>query len=34
MPAGLAPAEIEQVTDAVTRHTRKLAATLRREGIR
>ncbi len=34
MPAGLPPAEVEKITDAVIRHTRKLAATLRREGIR
>lgn len=34
MPAGLAPAEVEKITDAVIKHTRKLAATLRREGIR
>ncbi|MEU4572997.1 IclR family transcriptional regulator [Nonomuraea sp. ATR24] len=34
MPVGLPPAEIERVTQAVIRHTRKLAATLRREGIR
>jgi DNA-binding IclR family transcriptional regulator len=34
MPAGLAPAAVEEITEAVIRHTRKLAATLRREGIR
>jgi DNA-binding IclR family transcriptional regulator len=34
MPAGLPPAEVEKVTEAVITHTRKLAATLRREGIR
>ncbi|WP_113699603.1 IclR family transcriptional regulator [Nonomuraea lactucae] len=34
MPARLAPAEVEKITDAVITHTRKLAATLRREGIR
>ncbi|NRQ38308.1 IclR family transcriptional regulator [Nonomuraea sp. NN258] len=34
MPAGLSPAEVEPVTEAVINHTRKLAATLRREGIR
>ncbi|MEV0196615.1 IclR family transcriptional regulator [Nonomuraea sp. NPDC050691] len=34
MAAGLPPAEVERVTDAVITHTRKLAATLRREGIR
>ncbi|MFF4197374.1 IclR family transcriptional regulator [Nonomuraea sp. NPDC001831] len=34
MPAALPPVEIERVTEAVIRHTRKLAATLRREGIR
>ncbi|WP_336204886.1 IclR family transcriptional regulator [Nonomuraea sp. LPB2021202275-12-8] len=34
MPAALGPAEVEQVTEAVIKHTRKLAATLRREGIR
>lgn len=34
MPLHLPEAEIEKVTEAVTRHTRKLAATLRREGIR
>jgi DNA-binding IclR family transcriptional regulator len=34
MPVGLEPAEVEQVTDAVLKHTHKLGATLRREGIR
>lgn len=35
MPAALAEGEeLTRVTDAVVRHTRKLAATLRREGIR
>ncbi|YCK41367.1 IclR family transcriptional regulator [Actinomadura sp. ATCC 39365] len=34
MPAALPPAEIERITEAVIKHTRKLAATLRREGIR
>ncbi|MDR8410505.1 IclR family transcriptional regulator [Nonomuraea sp. 3-1Str] len=34
MPAGLPPAGVEEVTEAVITHTRKLAATLRREGIR
>ncbi|WP_082310823.1 IclR family transcriptional regulator [Nonomuraea sp. SBT364] len=34
MPVSLPSAQIEQVTQAVIRHTRKLAATLRREGIR
>ncbi|HUR02770.1 MAG TPA: IclR family transcriptional regulator, partial [Nonomuraea sp.] len=34
MPAGLSPTEVEKITDAVIKHTRKLAATLRREGIR
>ncbi|MEV0590965.1 IclR family transcriptional regulator [Nonomuraea cavernae] len=34
MPASLRPAEVEKITDAVIQHTRKLAATLRREGIR
>ncbi|WP_055503578.1 IclR family transcriptional regulator [Nonomuraea pusilla] len=34
MPAGLPPAEVERVTQAVIGHTHKLAATLRREGIR
>ena len=34
MPVGLAPADVERVTDAVIGHTHKLGATLRREGIR
>lgn len=34
MPASLPPSGVEQVAEAVMRHTRKLAATLRREGIR
>ncbi|GGO65927.1 IclR family transcriptional regulator [Nonomuraea cavernae] len=34
MPVSLPPAEVEKITDAVIDHTRKLAATLRREGIR
>ncbi|MFG2078584.1 DNA-binding transcriptional regulator, IclR family [Nonomuraea maritima] len=34
MPANLTPGEVEPITDAIIRHTRKLAATLRREGIR
>ncbi|MFI6477196.1 IclR family transcriptional regulator [Nonomuraea sp. NPDC050663] len=34
MPASLPPSGVEQVAEAVVRHTRKLAATLRREGIR
>lgn len=34
MPADLPPAQVERVTEAVITHTRKLAATLRREGIR
>ncbi|GGT12948.1 IclR family transcriptional regulator [Nonomuraea spiralis] len=34
MPVGLPPAEIERITEAVINHTRRLAATLRREGIR
>jgi DNA-binding IclR family transcriptional regulator len=34
MPADLSAADVEKTTDAVVRHTRKLAATLRREGIR
>ncbi|MER6944788.1 IclR family transcriptional regulator [Nonomuraea sp. NPDC000554] len=34
MPASLPPAEVERITEAIIRHTRKLAATLRREGIR
>ncbi|WP_371780011.1 IclR family transcriptional regulator [Streptosporangium subroseum] len=34
MPSGLPPDEVEKITEAVVRHTRKLSATLRREGIR
>ncbi|NUP24525.1 MAG: IclR family transcriptional regulator [Nonomuraea sp.] len=34
MSAELPPAEVERVTEAMIKHTRKLAATLRREGIR
>ncbi|WP_328808985.1 IclR family transcriptional regulator [Nonomuraea montanisoli] len=34
MPAGMSPAEVSKVTEAVIRHTRTLSATLRREGIR
>ncbi|MFI7444642.1 IclR family transcriptional regulator [Nonomuraea indica] len=34
VPDGLAPALVERVTEALVRHTRALAATLRREGIR
>lgn len=34
MPASLPPAGVEKVTDAIIKHTHKLAATLRREGIR
>lgn len=34
VPAGLAPALVERVTEALVRRTRALAATLRREGIR
>lgn len=34
MPADLPPGQVERVTEAVITHTRKLAATLRREGIR
>ncbi|MCT9932857.1 IclR family transcriptional regulator [Planotetraspora sp. A-T 1434] len=34
MPAGLPDDQVEKITDALVRHTRKLAATLRREGIR
>ncbi|GAA4523264.1 MULTISPECIES: IclR family transcriptional regulator [Nonomuraea] len=34
MPADLPPAQIERVIEAVITHTHKLAATLRREGIR
>ena len=34
MPSDLPPGEIEKITEAVVRHTRKLSATLRREGIR
>ncbi|GAA3138579.1 hypothetical protein GCM10020001_071360 [Nonomuraea salmonea] len=34
MPAGLPPAEVERITESIIKHTRKLAATLRREGIR
>ncbi|MFI6325896.1 IclR family transcriptional regulator [Nonomuraea sp. NPDC050556] len=34
MPASLPPADVEKVTEAVIRHTHRLAATLRREGIR
>ncbi|KAB8195657.1 helix-turn-helix domain-containing protein [Nonomuraea phyllanthi] len=34
MPTMLAPSEIERIIEAVIKHTRKLAATLRREGIR
>ncbi|MEO3788756.1 IclR family transcriptional regulator [Nonomuraea sp. B10E15] len=34
MPAELGPADVDQIIDAVIKHTRKLAATLRREGIR
>ncbi|SEF63879.1 DNA-binding transcriptional regulator, IclR family [Nonomuraea solani] len=34
MPARFGPGNIEPITEAVIRHTRKLAATLRREGIR
>ncbi|NUR85696.1 MAG: IclR family transcriptional regulator [Nonomuraea sp.] len=34
MPVALPPPEVDRITEAVIRHTRKLAATLRREGIR
>ncbi|MFC7720012.1 IclR family transcriptional regulator domain-containing protein [Nonomuraea recticatena] len=34
MPAELPQEEIERIAEAVIRHTRKFAATLRREGIR
>ncbi|GAA3474872.1 IclR family transcriptional regulator [Nonomuraea roseola] len=34
MPAGLPQEEIERIAEAVIRHTRTFAATLRREGIR
>jgi len=34
MPAGLGPAEVDRVIAAMIKHTHKLAATLRREGIR
>ncbi|MBB6344643.1 IclR family transcriptional regulator [Nonomuraea muscovyensis] len=34
MPAELGPAHVQQITEAMVTHTRKLAAVLRREGIR